>query len=170
MPKSFMANATSESPIVCPACGGENDPHAVFCANPSCHKALGEFRYAIEELGKGNKWHHSLLSQASDFIGKPHFVGVHVLWFAIWIGINSGLVAMASRFDAYPFGLLGLMLGIESVLITSILIIGNRATARLADKRAELDYEVNVQTYREIREISVALQDISARLESLERR
>lgn len=170
MPKSNMANAITESTVTCPACGGENESRAVFCANPSCHKALGEFRYAIEELGRETKWHLALMSQASDFIGRPHFVGLHFLWFALWIAINSGLIAMSAKFDAYPFGLLGLMLGIESVLITSILIIGNRSAARLADKRAELDYEVNVQTYREIRDISLALDDISRRLEAIERR
>jgi hypothetical protein len=34
----------------CPMCGGENTQDAVFCANPECHKALGDFRYVEEEL------------------------------------------------------------------------------------------------------------------------
>ena len=37
-------------PIRCPACGGDNAPTAVFCANADCRKALGEFSYVLEEL------------------------------------------------------------------------------------------------------------------------
>lgn len=165
-----MASTTFGQPIVCPACGGENDSHAVFCANPECRKALGEFRYAIEELGAKGKWHHTLARNCADFIGRPHFVGVHVMWFLLWIVLNSGLLAMSQRFDSYPFGLLALILSIETILITSILIISSRGQTALADKRAELDYEVNIQTYREIREIMRALEKISDRLDALERR
>ncbi len=154
--------------IKCPACGGINEGHAVFCKNPDCHKALGEFRYAIEELGAQTKWHETLVQRIAGFIGRPHFVGIHIVWFAFWIVLNTGLLAMSSRFDAYPFGLLALILSIEAILITSILIISNGGQTDLANKRAELDYEVNIQTYREIQEISRALDQISSRLDNLE--
>ena len=38
--------------VVCPQCGRENTADAVFCANPACHKALGDFRYAEEEIAR----------------------------------------------------------------------------------------------------------------------
>ena len=47
-------------PLICPACGGANAPSAVFCANPACHKALGDFKYVQEELKKDARWHESL--------------------------------------------------------------------------------------------------------------
>lgn len=158
----------AESEIECPACGGLNDARAVFCKNPSCHKALGEFRYAIEELGAQTKWHETLVQRIAGFIGRPHFVGLHIAWFAIWIALNTVLLAMGRRFDEYPFGLLALILSIEAILITSILIISNSGQTDLANKRAELDYEINIQTYREIQEIGKALDAISSRLENLE--
>jgi len=156
--------------IICPVCGGANDAHAVFCANPSCQKALGEFRYVLEELGKDDRWHRKLIDRISAFVGKPHFVGIHVFLIATWILTNTLILSMASRFDSYPFGLLGLVLSVEAIMITSILIISNRAQSALADKRAELDYEINVQTYREIVAISHRLADINERLEAIEKR
>ena len=39
--------------VTCPACGGENAPDAVFCTNPGCHKALGEFEYALAHHERG---------------------------------------------------------------------------------------------------------------------
>lgn len=60
--------------------------------------------------------------------------------------------------------------GIVGVFIAGALLISqNRQNAR-ADKRAELDYEVNVRTYREIKEMHAALRSLSERLTEIERR
>ena len=157
------------SPIICPVCYETNEPTAVFCKNPKCHKALGEFRYAIEELGTQSRWHVTLVNRIARFIGRPHFVAFHVAWISLWVAVNLGLIVMGAVFDAYPFGLLGLLLSIEAILITSILIISNSGQTDLANTRAALDYEVNIQTYREIQEIQRTLEQISGRLDRLER-
>jgi uncharacterized membrane protein len=156
--------------LICPACGGVNDPQAVFCKNAECHKALGEFRYALEELGTQSKWHVAMVSKIAAFIGRPHFVVAHIVWIGAWVALNTGVFVMGRAFDVYPFGLLALVLSIEAVLITSILIISNGGQSELANTRASLDYEVNVQTYREILEIARALERINERLDRLEGR
>src|SRR5205823_5367204 len=46
--------------LVCPVCGGENPPDAVFCGNTECRKALGDFKYVLEELREEAKWHEAL--------------------------------------------------------------------------------------------------------------
>ena len=153
------------APIVCPACGGSNDHDAVFC---DCGKALGEFRYVREELGATERWHEKLADRVAGFIGKPHFVVVHLLWFSAWLALNTGLIAMWTRFDDYPFGLLGIILSIEAIFITGFLLISNNRQSAHADKRAELDYEVNVRTYRHINQIDARLRAIGERLERLE--
>jgi uncharacterized membrane protein len=154
--------------IVCPACGGANVPDAVFCGNPACHKALGDFRYVHEELASVTRWHEAVADKVAAFIGKPQFVLVHLLWFMAWVAVNTGLVAMAAAFDAYPFGLLGIILSIEAIFITGFLLISQNRQSAHADKRAELDYEVNVRTYRRINEIDAMLRSIVERLERLE--
>ena len=60
----------SGPPIVCPACGGENPHDAVFCGNPACRKALGEFRDVREELGAVTRWYERLADRLAAFIGK----------------------------------------------------------------------------------------------------
>ena len=152
-------------PIVCPACGGTNPPDAVFCG---CSKALGEFRYVREELVAAARWHERLADRVSSFVGKPHFLAVHVFWFTGWVALNTGIVAVMARFDAYPFSLLGIILSIEAIFITGFLLISQNRQNAHADKRAELDYEVNVRTYREIHEIDGMLRVIVERLEKLE--
>lgn len=160
-------NASSTARI-CPACGGTNDIDAVFCANPACHKALGEFKYVREELQARAHWHETLAERATQFIGKPHFLVAHILWLMLWVALNTGLVAMVRRFDDYPFSLLGLMLTAEAIFITGFVLISQNRQKAHADKRAELDYEVSVRTYREVAKIEVLLTSLSERMDRLE--
>ena len=104
------------------------------------------------------------------FVGNPYFIIVHAFWFLLWIGVNTGIVMLGSMFDAYPFGLLGIILSIEAIFITGFLLISqNRQSAR-AEKRSELDYEVNVRTFREIQSMKNVVADIQARVDRIEAR
>jgi uncharacterized membrane protein len=154
--------------ISCPACGGENTSDAVFCANPACHKALGEMRYVLEELKKEAHWHETLAEKTVAFIGKPHFVIAHVAWFVVWAALNSGLFAFVRQFDEYPYVLLGIILAAEAIFLTGFILISSNRQAAHADKRAELDYEASVRTYRHIREIDSRLEMLLNRLENLD--
>src|SRR5437667_11398785 len=95
---------SKEEPLVCPVCGGENAPDAVFGGNTECGKALGNFKYVLEELREEAKWHEALAERVVAFIGTSHFLLIHSLWFAIWVAINTGIFAFIRRFDEYPFG------------------------------------------------------------------
>jgi uncharacterized membrane protein len=129
---------------------------------------LGEFKYVKEELMAEARWYEVVADKISDFIAKPHFLLAHSLWFAIWVAINTGIIAIAQRFDEYPFGLLGIILSIEAIFITGFLLISNNRQSAHANKRAELDYEVNVRTYRLINKSDAVLREVMERLEKLE--
>ena len=163
------AHDAAGAPIRCPGCGGENASTAVFCANPDCHKALGEFSYVLEELDRDTSRITKLAERVAELSGRPHFVTVHVVWFALWILANSGLVAYFTAFDAYPYGLLGIILSIEGILITLFLLVSNNRQSAHAEKRAALDYEVNVRTWRLVNHLADRLDEITSRLERLER-
>jgi len=155
-------------PLICPACGGANPPSAVFCANPACGKALGEFRYVREEIQAEARWHETLAERVVAWIGRPHFLGAHLLWFALWVAINTGALFMVRRFDAFPFGLLAIILTMETIFITGFVLISQNRQTIHADKRAELDYEVNVQTYRNISEIESLVHELATKMDRLE--
>ena len=155
--------------ITCPACGGVNPGDGIFCASPACRKALGEFRFVREELAAGSQWHERLADRITTFVGTPHFLAVHAVWFLIWVAINTGLVAVMVRFDEYPFGLLSIILAIEAIFITGFLLISNHRQSAHAELRGELDYEVSVRTYRRIQEVERVLQAILERLDGAER-
>lgn len=154
--------------LTCPACGVANAPDVIFCANTACHKALGEFRYAKEELRAQAHWHERLAERVTEFVGRPHYFAVHSVWFFLWITVNTGMIAFTHQFDAYPFGLLGIILSIEAIFVTGFVLINQNRQSALADKRAELDYEVNVRTFREVQMLNTQLRKVLHRLEALE--
>jgi uncharacterized membrane protein len=156
-------------PIACPACGGVNDSNAVFCANAACHKALGGFSYVLEELERDTSRIAKLAERVAELSGKPHFVTLHIAWFAVWIAVNSGLVAFFGTFDSYPYALLGIILSIEGILITLFLLVSSNRHGAHAEKRAALDYEVNVRTWRLVNHLADRLDEVSRRLARLER-
>ena len=147
--------------LICPVCHGSNPPDAVFCGNPDCLKALGEFDYVIEELRAKSSWIQRVADRVNAFAGHPHFITVHLLWFMLWILLNSSLLAAFGMFDAYPYSLLGIILSFEAILITGFLLISNNRQNIHSDKRAQLDYEVNVRTYRKIKQLEKMVNEVS---------
>lgn len=166
-PKNEQSPEVLATGPACPACGGTNDPSAVFCANAACHKALGEFSYVLEEIERGTSRIEKLADRVAALSGRPHFVTFHVLWFTVWVLLNSGVLAAFAIFDAYPYGLLGIALSIEGVLITLFLLISNNRQNAHAEKRAELDYEVNVRTWRLVNHLATRLDELDDRLDAL---
>jgi uncharacterized membrane protein len=147
--------------VVCPACSGENPGDAVFCGNPDCHKALGEFEYVLEALMAEKNWIERLADRVTGFVGNPHFITLHMIWFILWIVLNSGQFGPVNRFDEYPYSLLGIILSIEAILITGFLLISQNSQTAYSEKRAELDYEVTVRTYRKLMELERRLDGLS---------
>lgn len=154
--------------VKCPRCGGENPADAVFCGNPDCGKALGDFLFAAEEIERESKVHEKVADRIAAFIGNPYFIVIHAVWFLLWVAINTGLITMSARFDDYPFGLLGIILSIEAIFITGFLLISQNRQSAFADKRSELDYEVNVRTFREIQSVKRLLTSMEARIDRIE--
>jgi uncharacterized membrane protein len=142
---------TPNGTVPCPACGSENMLDRVFCVH--CHKALGEFRYIREEFEASTCHHQKVAERITGFLGRPVFLISHAVLIGFWIFANLGLVMFLPRFDDYPFNLLGFLLSVEALFITGFVLIAQNRQSAFADLRAELDYEVNVRTYREVRQI-----------------
>jgi uncharacterized membrane protein len=164
-----MTEPSSEQTLRCPRCRRDNVADAVFCSTAGCGKALGEFAFELEESARTSSWLERMADKVARIAGHPHFVSTHVLWFALWILANSGMIAGLAAFDAYPYGLLGIVLAIEAALVTGFLLVSNNRQNARAETRATLEYEVNVRSYRLARRIEAQLAALDARLDRLER-
>lgn len=86
---------------------------------------------------------------------------LHVIWFMVWILANEGYIGIVKGFDNYPYGLLGIILAIAAVLITGFLFISQHHQYNYSEKHAELDYEINIRSYRKLLEIEQRLDTLS---------
>jgi uncharacterized membrane protein len=163
-----MSNEVPSPGITCPACRMENTADAVFCGNAHCHKALGEFAYVAEQMNSSTTRLEKTADQVARFTAHPHFVTLHVAWFVAWIALNSGMLGFVVVFDTFPYSLLGILLAVEAILLTGFLLISQARQSRYAELRAELDYEVNVRSFRKLQQLEVTLASLENRLDSLE--
>jgi uncharacterized membrane protein len=74
------------------------------------------------------------------FAGSMRFVYLHMVWFALWIGLGV---------EGYPFGLLTMIVSLEAIFLSTFVMISqNRADAKrqvLADQQWMTVKEEDVQ-------------------------
>jgi CRP/FNR family cyclic AMP-dependent transcriptional regulator len=88
----------------------------------------------------------------SEFSGSLPFLFIHLVAFAIWIGLNIGPLSRTryGGWDEYPFGLLTMVVSLEAIILSVFVLLSqNRQVAR--DRvRNDIEYEVNVKAELQI--------------------
>jgi uncharacterized membrane protein len=85
----------------------------------------------------------------TDLSGRMYFIYFHVLWFAIWIVINLGLFGF-KPFDPFPFGLLTMIVSLEAIFLSAFVLISQNRLSAEADRRADLDLQMDLLTEHEL--------------------
>ncbi len=100
----------------------------------------------ISELEHEALAKRSFSSRLGDLIatqaGKMWFIVLHIVWFAIWIGVNT--IGTGKFFDPFPFALLTMLVSLESIFLSLFILMSqNRANVQ-ADERNHLDLQINL--------------------------
>jgi CRP-like cAMP-binding protein len=111
--------------------------------------------------------------RASDVIAtvaaSQAFTLSHLVWFGGWILLNSiaaaGLLSAVLAFDRFPFGLLTLIVSLESIFLSIFVLVSQNRQSERDRIRTDLDYQVNVKAHVEIVGIGVRLDRIERALE-----
>ena len=105
----------------------------------------------VVALERDSRSERTVLERLTDLVSaaasSTGFIVVHLVWFAVWVGLN---VFFDERFDPYPFSLLTLVVSLEAILLTSFVLISQDRMTKLADKRAHLDLQVNLLAEQEL--------------------
>ncbi len=122
----------------------------------------------VKNLNRVHEAKKGLQDRLSDaitsFAGSLHFVYAHLLWFGAWILINLGVIAIGTKFDPFPFGLLTLVVSLEAIFLSTFVMISQNRQAAREEIRAELDYETDVKAEEEVAEIRDILRTIAKEL------
>jgi uncharacterized membrane protein len=85
----------------------------------------------------------------TDFSGRMYFVYFHLAWFTIWIVLNLGLFGL-EPFDPFPFGLLTMIVSLEAIFLSAFVLISQNRLSAEADRRADLDLQMNLLAEHEL--------------------
>jgi uncharacterized membrane protein len=106
---------------------------------------------AIMGLERETRDGRSVLERVIDGVSgvasSPAFIVAHIMWFAVWIGVNS---LGRATFDRYPFSLLTLSVSLEAIVLTGFVLMAQSHMTRQADKRAHLDLQINLLAEQEL--------------------
>jgi uncharacterized membrane protein len=122
-------------------------------------QALLERRRAEE---RRQSWSERLADKITRFAGSMTFVVLHAIIFGSWILLNSGWIPV-KKFDP-SFVILAIVASVETIFLsTFVLITQNRMSAQ-ADKRADLDLQVSLLSEHEITRLVTLVAAIAERM------
>lgn len=96
--------------------------------------------------------------------GSLTFVYFHVIWFSLWILANIGLFGL-TPFDPFPYGLLTTIVSLEAIFLSTFVLVSQNRQATIADRRAQLDLQINLLAEHEITTLLQLQTAIARRLE-----
>jgi len=86
----------------------------------------------------------------ASFAGSLVFVMIHALLVLTWILVNAEGVHGIPRFDPYPFSLLGMIVAVEAVVLSSFILMRQNRTTKRAERRDHLNLQVDLISEKEI--------------------
>ena len=128
---------------------GFANTHSVDALDPTKNnvEAIAELeREALRARSPGER----LSDAVTHSVGTATVVALHLLWFALWVVVNLGLVPGVAPFDPFPFGILTLLVSGEGVLLALFILISQNRMTRQADRRAHLALQVSMLAEQEL--------------------
>lgn len=100
-------------------------------------------------------------------VGSMGFFFIIAAWTVGWLGWNT-LSPQELRFDPYPaFALWLFISNIIQISLLPLLMVGQNLQDRNAEIRAQIDFEVNVKTEKEVEAIFAYLEHQNALLDQI---
>ena len=110
-------------------------------------QALLEVRKRLERRKSRQE---AIADAITRFTGSMTFVYLHAAIFGGWILVNTGVVPGVRPFDPFPFVMLAMIASVEAIFLSTFVLISQNRMAALADKRADLDLQINLLSEHEI--------------------
>ncbi len=98
------------------------------------------------------------------FVGSLTFIGIHVMWFAAWILVNTVQIARIPHFDPAPFSILDTVVAIEAIFLASFIVMRQSRSSRRSDERDHLILQVMLLAEKEVTAVLQIERQIAARI------
>src|SRR5579884_2151113 len=135
------------------------------CENETTCGAIRRNVQAVAKLEEDFNRDRTLPDRIADsvggFAGSLTFVGLHLVFYSLWILINVGFIPFIPHFDPFPFMLLNVGVSLEAIFLSTFVLMKQNRMSRRADQRAHLDLQINLLAEREMTLMLQMLQRIS---------
>ena len=135
-------------------------------SSDSVPKAAKQNVATVIELGQASLDRRSGVERIGEtianFFGSLRFITAHALAVVLWVSWNVGLGRQ--RFDPYPFPLLGLIVGIEFILLTTFVLMNQKLQSRRQERWAHLTLQICILTEQEVTKTMQVLNAVCRRL------
>src|SRR4029077_11558149 len=99
----------------------------------------------------------------TSFSGSMLFVYLHIIWFSLWILLNTGHVGMRP-FDPFPHGLLTLVVSLEAIFLSTFVLVSQNRLGEEIERRADLDLHIGLLTEHELTRVLQMLDAIQQKM------
>lgn len=102
-----------------------------------------------------------LIEVGSNFIGQPYFLGLILLFVALWVLANQLVGAFGwHEFDPAPYvGLQGIV-SLCALITTTVVLIKQNSFAKLEEQRAHLELQVNLLTEQKTTKLIKLMEEL----------
>lgn len=104
-----------------------------------------------------------LAQRITDFAGSMTFVYLHLALVGAWVGVNVGVIPGLPRFDP-TFVILATVASVEAIFLSTFVLISQNRAAEAADRRAQLDLQINLLAEHEITRLISLTKAVAAKL------
>jgi len=88
---------------------------------------------------------------------------LHVVWFVVWIAINTGHT-LIRPFDPFPYALLTTLVSLEVIFLTLFVLASENRLTQEAERRGHLDLQVNLLAEQEMTLVLRMLKEVCEHL------
>lgn len=125
------------------------------------HEQYRSFRARAEAQ---RSWIEVVADSITRSVGTIDFALFHVLWFGVWLLINTGNFPAIPVFDPFPFGLLTMIVSLEAIFLSIFVLISQNREAQVNDLREELDFQIDMHAEQEITKLIKMIHEIHGHL------
>ena len=139
----------------------ESDPSDLAAVVGDNIRAMLDARAAFESSKTAQE---RAADRITAFTGSLPFVYVHAAILVAWMAVNSHAIPAVRAWDPPPFAFLAMLASVEAIFLSTFVLISQNRMQRLADKRSDLDLQVNLLAEREITRVLQAVDAIAKRV------
>lgn len=117
--------------------------------NSVLERNIGTLRRRQLEDNERRNTSERIADSVSLFAGSMWFVYLHLAIVALWILVNVGAIKAIPRFDE-TFVILATAASVESIFLSTFILITQNRAARADQRRAELDMHIGLLAEHEV--------------------